>query len=228
MDKQFSWWALLICAKQSSIKEHMPFIYFRSLSAVVVLIFIKAEEKMMSAYTQVFSLSQLLIAKPGAMVFKIHKSHASILCNSQCSKTVWLYRLWETTVASPPKILHQCCVIHPWVLSSPNLGKGFEIRTKHLNYLPKGSYESDYELLHPNRHSLPQQIRCSFWVLVQKGISHTEITFRENEKSAFVLFPPCGALRTREWGDANICIKCHPYFNSPICLIHNTYRYINH
>lgn len=80
----------------------------------------------------------------------------------------------------------------------PYLGKGFELRTKHPNYLLKGSYENDCELLHPNHHGLPRQISCSFRVLVQKGISHTEIAFRKNKKNSFFLFPPCRALHTRE------------------------------
>lgn len=41
----------------------MPFIYFRSLSAVVILIFIQAMEKMMRAYAHILYLSQLLIAE---------------------------------------------------------------------------------------------------------------------------------------------------------------------
>jgi len=47
----------------------MPFRYFRSLSAVVILIFITAKYKTMRVYTQFFSLSQKLIAKTGAKVF---------------------------------------------------------------------------------------------------------------------------------------------------------------
>lgn len=67
----------------------------------------------------------------------------------------------------------------------PYLGKSFDIRTEYPNYLLKGSYETDCDLLPPNHHGLLQQISFSFRVLVWKGISHIEVTFGENKKNSF-------------------------------------------